>query len=62
MSNTTHFDSLVIRPKYEGSIKLEKGMIDLSDIIELIIMINYTDFKVFVQHFKGFEMNLFDDS
>lgn len=58
--NTSDIESLIIRPKYELSVKLVKGTIDLKDIIEFTM-----SFRILIQidfnFFKGFDLNLFDE-
>ena len=55
-------DKLSIRPKKEGSIIFKKGMIDLEDLIRFELMLNFTISDFEIQLFKGFELNLYDDS
>ena len=66
ISNTTQVSHLLIRPKSEGSIKLEKGMIDLRDLNGFLNALNTDDlyiyFQIHLQHFKGFDLDLFESS
>ena len=55
-------NKLLLRPKNEGTIRFEKGMIDLEDFIGFERMFNLTIFAFEIQLFKGFELNLYDDS
>ena len=66
ISNITQVSHLLIRPKSERSIKLEKGMIDLIDLNGFLNALNTDDlyiyFQIHLQHFKGFDLNLFDET
>ena len=66
ISNTTQVSHLLIRPKSERSIKLEKGMIDFRDLDGFLNALNTVDFpinfRINLQHFNGFDLDLFDDS
>ena len=61
--NMTNGDDnrIIIRPKYELSKILEKGMIDLSDIIEFSKPVIQFYLKFEFHFFKGFDLNLFDE-
>ena len=48
-----------IRPKNELSLQLKRGMIDLENLIDFI---SYTFLYFQLRFFKGFDLNLFDDS
>ena len=48
-----------IRPKNERSLQLKSGMIDLENLIDFI---SYTFLYFQLRFFKGFDLNLFDDS
>ena len=60
--NISDYNWIILRPKNEESIRLEKGMLDLKDLVEFLKIFN-TDKLFFLQFqfFKGFELNLFDD-
>ena len=58
--NTTEHSDIHIIPKYERSTKLEKGMIDLNALN--VLMVKPGSVLIHLMNFKGFELNLFDDS
>ena len=58
--NLNGIDKILLRPKDQGSIRLKKGMIDLEDLIGFERMLNFTVLIFEIQHFKGFELNLYD--
>ena len=55
-------DKILLRPKNQGSIRLERGMIDLEDLIGFERMLNFNISAFEIQLFKGFELHLYDDS
>ena len=56
--NLNGVNKLLLRPKNEGSIRVEKGMIDLVDFVWFEHMFNLTILAFEIQPFKGFELNV----
>ena len=61
IKNKEEIHHLIIRPKREKSVKLDKGMIDLQDFLNYFKNINHTSIFVTFELFDGFALELFDD-
>ena len=59
---TNDINDFYLRPKKEGSIKLDKEMIDLKGLIGFVWINNYTFINIYIQFFNGFDLDLYDDS
>lgn len=59
---TNDMNDFFLRSKKEGSIKLDKEMIDLKGLIGFVWINNYTFINIYIQFFNGFDLNLYDDS
>ena len=57
----TNAKELIIRPKAEGMLKLSKRMLDLKDLNKFVKAFD-ASFQLVFQFFKGFGLNLYDES
>ena len=60
--NSNDSKVMTLRPKKEGSIILKKGMIDLEDLIGFKRVLDFAFSSLDMRLFKGFELNLYEDS